>query len=328
MCDSILHGRQDVVDRFLDPCADGPVVLQVAGRSPERVYDALRLVQNNGFTEINLNCGCPSPKASGTCYGAALMKEPELVRDVLVAAKRASDVDVTVKCRLGVDDCDSYEDVYKFVDCVRQAGVKRVAVHARKCLLSGLNTKKNRSVPPLKYDWVNRLCDDFLDLTFEINGGLNTLDQAQTVVDAANGKIKGGVMIGRGIWHDPLILAEVDERFYPGQIPTGNLPQTRRELLETFADRFDSSPGFDIQELMETIQPVFFGTRVSRLFRRTIHDNRKKHTNFRDIVQATINEMPEDLLDRNIRSEEERYVKKTGREPGESEQALATQNES
>lgn len=137
---------------------------------------AAKIVEDYGYDEVNLNCGCPAPKATGSCFGAILMFEPKLVAEITREMNRAVNIPVSVKCRLGVDDLDKYENVKEFIRTVSQeGGVSKFIIHARKCFLKGLNPKQNRNIPPLKYDWVLKLKEDFPDIRFVINGGFTDM---------------------------------------------------------------------------------------------------------------------------------------------------------
>jgi tRNA-dihydrouridine synthase A len=150
-----------------------PLAVQLGGSEAEKLGPAAALCeQYGGFSEINLNVGCPSRKVSGKCFGASLMLEPERVREITYAmGRQATRTPITVKCRLGVDSHDSYEELVHFLMTVRSAGVDHFIVHARKALLGGVSTAGNRSIPPLRYDWVHRLRREYPDLTIVLNGG-------------------------------------------------------------------------------------------------------------------------------------------------------------
>ncbi|KAJ1418983.1 hypothetical protein B484DRAFT_453542 [Ochromonadaceae sp. CCMP2298] len=157
-----------------------PSVIQVGGHDPENLGKACEIVQKygGGYGEVNLNCGCPSQRVAQRCFGAKLMLEPELVREIVHSMQRRLSVPVTVKCRIGVDDFDSYEELTRFIMAARLGGARKFIIHARKCLLDGLSPKQNRDVPPLHYDIPHRLVQEFPDLRFIINGGVTTLSQA------------------------------------------------------------------------------------------------------------------------------------------------------
>jgi len=171
-----------------------PVVMQLGGSDAAMLARAAKIAEQRGYDEINLNCGCPAATRgrARNNYGARLMFDPPLVAECCAAIINAVSIPVSVKCRLGVDHRDSYEELHEFVSTVSAVGVKHFIVHARKAIL-GLDTTKNRSVPPLRYEWVLRLVDDFPQLFFTINGGINTLETARDLI----AKGLHGVMIGR-----------------------------------------------------------------------------------------------------------------------------------
>ena len=160
-----------------------PVACQLGGSAPVSLAAAARLVEEMGYDEVNLNCGCPSPKVAGKgCFGAALMLTPEVVRDCIAAMRSAVSIPVTVKCRLGVDKIDSYEAFREFISTVSSSGCQHFIIHARKCLLKGLDTKGNRTVPPLKYAWVQRIALEFPHIRFSLNGGIISWKQAEQLL--------------------------------------------------------------------------------------------------------------------------------------------------
>jgi tRNA-dihydrouridine synthase A len=154
-----------------------PLVCQIGGNNPEKMAQAAKLCEEWGYDEVNVNCGCPSSKTKDGCFGAVLMFDAELVARITRAMREAVNIPVTVKCRLGVDDVDRYEDVYHFINTVSsKGGVEKFIIHARKCLLEGLSPHENRTIPPLKYDWVFNLKRDFPQLRLVINGGFTELE--------------------------------------------------------------------------------------------------------------------------------------------------------
>lgn len=224
--DAVVHSWRSKPEMLAYGDEEHPLTVQLGGASPERLALAATVCDAEyRYDEINLNCGCPSArvvnkKDVATCFGAALMRDPEHVGECLRRMREAVDVPVTVKHRLGVrpteksadDSMDSYAFVSDFVDVVNQAsGVKHFIVHARAAVLSGLSTTGNRTVPPLRHREVHALADDFPRLGFTINGGVETMDQAAEHLES--GKLRG-VMLGRAVYRNPALLAEVDARFY------------------------------------------------------------------------------------------------------------------
>lgn len=206
---AILHGDRDRLLAF-DP-AEHPVALQLGGSDPSELANATEIAVGYGYDEINLNIGCPSDRVQSGCFGAVLMERPKLVADCVAAMIAASPVEVTVKCRIGVDDQVPEEVLPTFLETVAAAGVGRFAIHARKAWLQGLSPKENRDVPPLNYPLVYQMKRDFPELHLSINGGVMSLDEAQAHL--AEGM--DGVMIGRAAYHDPSnILLAADQKIF------------------------------------------------------------------------------------------------------------------
>ena len=191
--------------------AEQPVALQLGGSDPTELAEAAGMGAAAGYGEINLNCGCPSDRVQSGCFGAVLMENPALVVDCVAAMRAAVEVEVTVKCRIGVDDQDPGVVLPDFLERIAGAGCERVIIHARKAWLAGLSPKENRDIPPLDYGLVLRMKDRFPELHISINGGITSLDQAkQFLADGLD-----GVMIGRTAYHDPTsILGAADPEIY------------------------------------------------------------------------------------------------------------------
>ena len=204
-----------------------PVAFQLGGCDAESLAQAAERCQVSGYDEVNLNCGCPSGRVSCGKFGACLMLEPETVRMLCAEMKRRLTIPVTVKCRLGVDDHDSYEELQHFIGTVSQSGVSHFIVHARKALLSGLTPEENRKIPPLQYEKVYRLVSDFPDLQFSINGGI----KSHTQVTEAMTQGCYGAMLGRWAYENPAFFADVDSRYYGCTDPGFS----RRQVMETYA---------------------------------------------------------------------------------------------
>ncbi len=204
---AILHGDRARLLAF--DASEHPVALQLGGSDPADLAEAARIGEAEGYDEINLNVGCPSDRVQSGRFGACLMREPELVADCMAAIAAAVKVPATVKCRIGVDDQDPEESLFRLVDLCAAAGVRHFVVHARKAHLQGLSPKENRDVPPLNYPLVWRLKRERPELTIAINGGVGSLDEAEEHL-----KHVDGVMLGRAAYHTPGILGEVDPRVF------------------------------------------------------------------------------------------------------------------
>jgi tRNA-dihydrouridine synthase A len=188
---------------------ENPVALQLGGSEPADLAACARLGERWGYSEINLNCGCPSERVQQGAFGACLMTEPSTVAGCVRAMREAVAVDVTVKHRLGVDRRDDYGFVRDFVGAVRDAGCTTFIVHARNAWLSGLSPRANREVPPLRYEAVQRLKDDFPDCAFVLNGGLTTADAALRELQRFD-----GVMLGRAAWQSPWLMVELERALF------------------------------------------------------------------------------------------------------------------
>lgn len=196
-----------------DP-SEHPVALQLGGSDPKLLAEATKIGVGFGYDEINLNCGCPSDRVQAGRFGACLMREPELVAECISAMQRESSVPVTVKCRLGVDEFDHYEQFRSFVDTVASVGCQVFLVHARKAWLKGLSPKENREKPPLWYDRVRRIKQERPDLRIVLNGGVDSLSTAATELEHVD-----GVMIGRAAYHNPWLLAELEQALFGTPLP-------------------------------------------------------------------------------------------------------------
>ncbi len=206
-----------------DP-AEHPVALQLGGSSPAELAEAARIGAEEGYDEINLNVGCPSDRVQSGCFGAVLMRSPDVVADCLAAMVAASPVEVTVKCRLGVDEQDPEVVLPDFLERVRASGVRRVTIHARKAWLDGLSPKENREVPPLDRNLALRMKSIFPDLHVTINGGIYSLDSALSLLDAGF----DGAMIGRAAYNAPAdLLLGADRRVYGASVAA----PTRDEVI-------------------------------------------------------------------------------------------------
>lgn len=212
---ALVHGD---VEKHLrhDASLEAPTALQIGGSEPDEMAHAARLAVQWGYDEINLNCGCPSERVQRGAFGACLMAEPALVADGVKAMLDAVDgrIPVTVKHRIGIDRVEHYEFVRDFVGQVSRAGCKVFIVHARNAWLQGLSPKENREIPPLRYEFVHRLKLEFPDLTICINGGITDSEQVQHQLQQVD-----GVMVGRAAYHDPVVMADWDARFWQDGAP-------------------------------------------------------------------------------------------------------------
>jgi tRNA-dihydrouridine synthase A len=261
---ALIHGDSH---RFLQFNAEEhPLALQLGGSNPQDLATCAKMAEDYGYDEVNLNVGCPSERVQNGRFGACLMLEPELVAECVVTMQQAVAIPVTVKSRIGVDDKDSYEALVNFVATIAQAGCSTFIVHARKAWLSGLSPKQNREVPPLRYDTVYQLKTDFPHLEIILNGGISTLEQADEVLQYVD-----GVMVGREAYHNPYMLAEVDNRFYGVQREV----LLREDILESLIPYVQQQlqAGVRLNSVARHILGLFHGMPGGRLWRRQISEN-------------------------------------------------------
>lgn len=246
--------------------SEHPVALQLGGSDPHELAQAARIGAQAGYDEINLNVGCPSDRVQSGYFGAVLMEQPALVARCVAAMRAAVDVEVTVKCRIGVDDQNPEVILPEFLAHVVGAGCTRVAVHARKAWLKGLSPKENRDIPPLDYDIVHRMKGLFPNLHISVNGGITTLDQVQGFLDAG----LDGVMIGRSAYHAPCdILSVADRRIFGGGTDT-----TAEQVVRTMVPYIDAhlDQGGKLNQITRHMMGLFAGRPGARLWRRMLSE--------------------------------------------------------
>ncbi|KPB55826.1 tRNA-dihydrouridine synthase [Pseudomonas coronafaciens pv. oryzae] len=209
---ALLHGDRD---RFLrHDETEHPLALQLGGSTAADLAACARLAEEAGYDEVNLNVGCPSDRVQNNMIGACLMAHPQLVADCVKAMRDAVVIPVTVKHRIGINGRDSYAELCDFVGTVQEAGCQSFTVHARIAILEGLSPKENRDIPPLRYDVVAQLKSDFPDLEIVLNGGIKTLEQCSEHL-----QVFDGVMLGREAYHNPYLLAQVDQQLFGSMAP-------------------------------------------------------------------------------------------------------------
>jgi tRNA-dihydrouridine synthase A len=260
---AILHGDRD---RFLAfDASEHPVALQLGGSEPAELAACARAGEAQGYDEINLNLGCPSDRVQRGRFGACLMTEPELVAEGVAAMIAAVKIPVTVKTRIGVDETDSYEALQAFVAKIAGVGCASFTIHARKAWLSGLSPKENREVPPLRYDVVYDLKRDFPDLEIVLNGGVQSLDDAEGHLAKVD-----GVMVGRAAYQSPYILAEADRRFFGATVPV----RTREEIVADFLPYVDRqlTAGVPLKSITRHMLGLFNGLPGARAWRRHLSE--------------------------------------------------------
>jgi len=278
---ALIHGDADRLLEFNQ--SEHPIALQIGGSHPNQLAQATRLGCEAGYDEININIGCPSDRVQSGRFGACLMKEPELVSECVTAMKEASTgAEITVKCRIGVDDQEPKRILPDFIDKVSQNGVSSFTIHARKAWLSGLSPKQNRDVPPLDYELVHEIKKERPELEIILNGGLQTFDQAVHEIN----KGLDGAMIGRTAYHNPMeILANADSLFETNTNKK-SVNKIIDEMLPYIQNHLDT--GGRLNQITRHMLGLFSGQSGAKIWKRTLSDEAHKKDAGVEVVQNAL----------------------------------------
>ena len=261
---ALIHGD---TERFLrhDP-AEYPLALQLGGSDPDELARCAALAEQYGFSEVNLNVGCPSDRVQNNLIGACLMAHPERVAEGVRAMMAATSLPVTVKHRIGINGRESWQDLCDFIDTVAAAGCRTFIVHARIAILEGLSPKENREVPPLKYSWVYDLKARYPELEIIINGGIKTLPECHQHLNHVD-----GVMVGREAYQNPWLLASVDSELFGEAAPVVSRQQALQAMVPFIEEEL--SQGVYLNHITRHILGLFHGQPGGRQFRRHLSEN-------------------------------------------------------
>ena len=279
---AIHHGDSGRFLRYDE--SEHPIALQLGGSDPKLMANATRRADAYGYDEININVGCPSDKVQSGQFGACLMAHPEIVAECYRAMAAETDVPVTVKTRIGIDDKDNYEFLAAFVDRLIAAGCQRFIIHARVAILDGLSPKENRTVPPLNYDRVFRLKQEYPELDIVINGGLSSFEQIDNVLKRVD-----GAMVGRQAYQQPYFLAELEHHLDPDSV----LPE-RRRIVEKMLPYIDANiaDGVPLNRITRHMLGLFAGQPGARAWRRTISEQAHREGAGSEVLIKALNAMP------------------------------------
>jgi len=279
---AIIHGDTHYHLQYHE--SEHPIALQLGGSNPADLAKAIKLAAAFNYDEYNLNCGCPSDRVQTGRFGACLMAEPQIVADCVKAMRAVTDVDITIKSRIGIDDMDNYEGLRNFIEPVAEAGCESFIIHARKAWLKGLSPKQNRQVPPLNYERVYQLKQEFPQLEISINGGITSLDEAEQHLQHVD-----GVMIGREAYHNPFILAEADQRIFGSERPV----PTRIEVYEKYIAFVEQqmAEGIRLNHMTRHLMGLFHGLHGGKKFRRYLSENAHKSDATTDVMRRALESM-------------------------------------
>ncbi len=274
---AILYGDRD---RHLAFSEAGPVALQLGGSDIDELVASARIGEEYGYAEINLNCGCPSDRVQKGRFGACLMAEPDHVAEAFAKMQEAVSIPVTIKARIGIDEQDDYPFLAEFVQKSADAGCKHFILHARKAWLSGLSPKENREIPPLNYERVYKIKEAFPHLRITINGGIKRFVEMEHHLKRVD-----GVMVGREVYHNPYLLAYVDQIIFQQESPL----LSRLDILEAMKPYIEAHlhAGGRLSHIARHMLGLFHKVPRSRLWRRHLSENmHKEGANFSIIEEA------------------------------------------
>jgi len=258
---AILRGDKN---RLLDyNSREHPLVLQLGGSDPKEMAKCSQIAKQWGYDEVNINVGCPSDRVLSGSFGACLMKEPDLVASCVESMIDASDIPVSVKSRIGIDDMETYDQLSDFVARIHEKGCQHFIVHARKAWLQGLSPKENRTIPPLNYPWVYQLKKDFSQLKITLNGGVTECIKVIEHLDHVD-----GVMLGRAIYHQPYLLADIDSKVFGKK----TISRTREQVLIDYMSYIKKQlkEGVPIRAMTRHILGLYHGQNNAKFFRRLL----------------------------------------------------------
>ena len=263
-----------------------PVALQLGGSDPAELAQAAQIGREAGYDEINLNVGCPSDRVQSGTFGAVLMRSPDLVAECCAAMRAAVDIPVTVKCRIGVDEQEPREVLPDFLEKVAATGVTRFTIHARKAWLKGLSPKENRDIPPLDYALVHEMKAAFPELHLSINGGIATLEEALTHLEAG----LDGVMVGRAAYHQPWdVLGEADLKIFGAENPCAK-PQDAALAMLPYIDAHVANGG-KLGQISKHMLGLFTARPGARMWRRVLSEGAHKPGAGVALVEAALAEL-------------------------------------
>ena len=269
---SLVYGK--CFDQLEFNVEEHPVGVQLGGSNVSDLVECSKRCEEYGYDEINLNVGCPSDRVQKGKFGACLMLEPNLVAECLSNMKNAVNIPISIKCRLGVDNHDDYEFIQNFVSIIKESGINVFVIHARNGILKGLSPRQNRSIPPLKYDYVYKLKQDFPELEIIINGGIKNIDDSLTHLDKVD-----GVMIGRAAYDNPFMLRDIETKFYK----TDSSINSKKEILNLYLEYVEKQMlnGHSLSRMMKHLFGLSRGDKYAKTFRikilEIIKDNNLKN---------------------------------------------------
>ena len=265
---AIIHGNATHQLEF-NKSIESPVALQLGGSNPDELAKCSEIAESMGYDEINLNLGCPSERVQKGSFGACLMIEPKLVQRCLNAMKQSVSIPVTAKCRTGIDKIEDYNFLRSFVEGIANQNIETIIIHARNAILKGLSPRQNRTIPPLKYDYVYRIKEDFPELEIIINGGIESLSETKDHLQKVD-----GVMLGRAPYDNPMVLEDVDSEIF-GE-PKKQI--SRLDILKKYLSYLEEldDPEIRLNQVLKHIYGLNKGLKNARKYRHEINQIMKE----------------------------------------------------
>ena len=283
VADAILHGNVPQLLGF--NTIEQPIVAQLGGSDPHKLAYAARKCQEYGYNQINLNVGCPSERVQSGSFGACLMREVDLVADCIKAMQDSVDIPITIKHRTGLDYDYNYNYLQEFVAKIAQTGCNTFIIHARNAILKGLSPKANREIPPLRYDFVYQLKQDFPDLNIIINGGIKTYDEINTHLQSVD-----GVMLGREAYYNPYLFSKIDNLYYGEKTPPISRKQIALQMVPYMQEMYYNK--IKLHQITRHMIGLYHGCKHAKLWRSSLTTEMINHNSV-DFYLTLVEQMDE-----------------------------------
>ena len=270
---TLIHSKN--IQSIIANNKQNPIALQVGGSDYKDLAKCSKLAYELNYDEINLNVGCPSKAVQKGSFGACLMKDKILVKNCLEAMQINKNIEVSIKCRIGLGKEFNYDFFESFIDEIIKSGIEIIYVHARNAILTGISPKDNRNIPPLNYEFIKQIKLKYPGITFILNGGIDSIEKA---INLSN--IYDGVMLGRLIQNNPFCLKDVDFLFYN----ESNKYEISENTVTEYFNFIKPKVGTDsIYRLLSPLLNIFFGIPNGKKFKLDIH-SKMQDSNF-DVLE-------------------------------------------
>lgn len=276
---ALIYGDRTRYLQFHDQ--EQPVALQLGGSDPKDLAECAKMAEDYGYNEVNINVGCPSQRVQKGAFGACLMAEPHLIAECVDAMRSAVAIPITVKNRTSIDEQQEEQSLRQFIEIVSQAGCDTFIIHARKAWLKGLSPKENRDIPPLNYDLIYRIKNEYPALNIIINGGIKTIESSQHHLQAVD-----GVMLGREVYHNPYLMMQVDNMLYASNSEIFSRKQILQHYFVYIEQQMEQ--GVPLKRMSRHLLGLFQGQVGAKAWRRYISENAYKEDAGIEVLQTAM----------------------------------------